>query len=370
MKKIIIVGAGIAGLTLGVELQKYNFNFTIFEKNSVPGGLCGSWQDIDGYWHDYGPHVFHDGKYTDWFKQYVPEYQLLPRIDKIMLASEKMVDYPIQTSCKDDIRPNPNIDIDNYGSYCRHHYGDKLSFEFFFPYNTKFYGTHITNISELVAGRTPSIGQPKGQYLYPASGRFAELPEAIATKINNIQYSSSIDGIDLKHQLVLVNGKIYQYDILIWCADLCNLMYLSNYSSNDLQMLGLYLTTVKTDDKQDILALYSATKDIYHRMSYESTLKGDDSNFIQYESNRRELSDDNIISSFLIPNAYAVPTITWMLKQSKVMDYFSQHNIILHGRAATGIHKNIYTIIDESMELSKDIIGGQNDYTCIYSNME
>ena len=42
-KKIIIIGAGLSGLTAGVYGQNNGFLTEIFEKNPVPGGLCRNW---------------------------------------------------------------------------------------------------------------------------------------------------------------------------------------------------------------------------------------------------------------------------------------------------------------------------------------
>lgn len=54
-KKIIIVGAGISGLSTGIYAQKNGFITEIFEKNPNSGGLCQSWTrkgyDIDGCIH-------------------------------------------------------------------------------------------------------------------------------------------------------------------------------------------------------------------------------------------------------------------------------------------------------------------------------
>ena len=44
MKKVIIIGAGISGLTAGIYLQKAGFESLIFEKNSIPGGECTGWK--------------------------------------------------------------------------------------------------------------------------------------------------------------------------------------------------------------------------------------------------------------------------------------------------------------------------------------
>ena len=48
MKKVVIIGGGIAGMTAGVLLQKAGFNTEIFEKNSIVGGLCTGWKR-DGF---------------------------------------------------------------------------------------------------------------------------------------------------------------------------------------------------------------------------------------------------------------------------------------------------------------------------------
>lgn len=44
MKKVIIVGAGVAGLTCGIYLQKQGFETTIYEKNAVAGGELTGWK--------------------------------------------------------------------------------------------------------------------------------------------------------------------------------------------------------------------------------------------------------------------------------------------------------------------------------------
>ncbi|MCR4702227.1 MAG: NAD(P)/FAD-dependent oxidoreductase [Saccharofermentans sp.] len=44
MKKVIIVGAGISGMTAGIILQNSGFETEIFEKNPVPGGELTGWK--------------------------------------------------------------------------------------------------------------------------------------------------------------------------------------------------------------------------------------------------------------------------------------------------------------------------------------
>ncbi|GHU61123.1 hypothetical protein FACS189418_0250 [Clostridia bacterium] len=44
MKKVVIIGAGIAGLSAGIYAQKSGFDVTICEQHSMSGGMCTSWR--------------------------------------------------------------------------------------------------------------------------------------------------------------------------------------------------------------------------------------------------------------------------------------------------------------------------------------
>ncbi len=48
MKKIIIIGGGIAGLSAGIHARQYGFESVIYEKHSIVGGQCTGW-DRKGY---------------------------------------------------------------------------------------------------------------------------------------------------------------------------------------------------------------------------------------------------------------------------------------------------------------------------------
>ena len=43
-RKVIVVGAGIAGLSAGVYAAQSGFDVTILEKHNIPGGVCTSWR--------------------------------------------------------------------------------------------------------------------------------------------------------------------------------------------------------------------------------------------------------------------------------------------------------------------------------------
>ena len=43
-KHVIIVGAGIAGLTAGIYARRSGFEVTLIEQHSIVGGMCTSWK--------------------------------------------------------------------------------------------------------------------------------------------------------------------------------------------------------------------------------------------------------------------------------------------------------------------------------------
>jgi phytoene desaturase len=55
--KVIVIGAGLAGLACAVELADNGYEVTVLEKRPVLGGRVSSWLDKDGDWVETAPHV-------------------------------------------------------------------------------------------------------------------------------------------------------------------------------------------------------------------------------------------------------------------------------------------------------------------------
>lgn len=60
-KKIIIIGAGVSGLTAGIYAQQSGFDTTIFEQHTMCGGLSTSWKR-NGYYFEGGMHFLTGAK--------------------------------------------------------------------------------------------------------------------------------------------------------------------------------------------------------------------------------------------------------------------------------------------------------------------
>src|SRR5512147_1884265 len=56
-KSVVIIGAGIGGLTAAIHLAQHGFHVTIVEKNSHPGGRC-DYFNREGHHFDTGPTLF------------------------------------------------------------------------------------------------------------------------------------------------------------------------------------------------------------------------------------------------------------------------------------------------------------------------
>ncbi len=44
MEKIIVIGAGVAGLSAAIYARRCGFDVTVYEQHSIPGGMCTSWK--------------------------------------------------------------------------------------------------------------------------------------------------------------------------------------------------------------------------------------------------------------------------------------------------------------------------------------
>lgn len=96
-KKILIVGAGIAGLGSGYRLSEYNFDCTICEAANQIGGFATSFY-YKGCIFDYGPHAFHapDRETLNFFLNLMGDETLILKKKVEIKFRNKYFDYPIK----------------------------------------------------------------------------------------------------------------------------------------------------------------------------------------------------------------------------------------------------------------------------------
>lgn len=176
-KTMIILGAGLAGLSAAYELSKNNYKVIILEKDPEVGGLAKTFEK-DGFRFDTGPHRwFTKNKEIDkWFLDLLKDEVIeVPRQTRIYF-DKKFFDYPIKIKnalqvgvangirsvldyasirIKDKfIKPKIVTMEDGY----THQFGQKLYKLFFKRYSEKLWGRKCSEISaDWISQRTRGL---------------------------------------------------------------------------------------------------------------------------------------------------------------------------------------------------------------------
>jgi protoporphyrinogen oxidase len=163
--RVVIIGAGPAGLTAAYELMKAGCSSTILESDSVVGGISRTVMR-DGWRFDIGGHRFFTKvKPVDdlWFEILgADEFLRRPRMSHIYYRG-KLIDYPIKPfnalrslgfvealRCIASyvwVRVHPPKDKSNLEGYIASRYGWRLYRHFFKTYNEKVWGVPASELS-------------------------------------------------------------------------------------------------------------------------------------------------------------------------------------------------------------------------------
>jgi len=250
MEKVIILGAGLAGLSCAYHLRD---GYEIYEKEAEAGGLCRS-KDIDGFTFDYDAHLVHfKNSYTLDLLKTLMDGNLAPHNrDSWIFSKGVFTRYPFQANfygfpedvikeCISGLARTKRSDVP------KSHDGDGLTFEdwilgtfgegiakhFMFPYNNKFWTVHpsqltcewigryipITTFEEALNGalndRVSKIGY-NSQFWYPIEGGIMEVPLAFERKIKKVSLSKEAIRIDVaKKEVTFSDGEKVKFDRLI-----------------------------------------------------------------------------------------------------------------------------------------------------------
>lgn len=164
-KNIVIIGAGPAGLTAGIELLKTNnYNVTLVEKESVVGGLART-TEYKGCRFDIGPHHFitESEKIEKWWKDLMQDdFIKLKRFTRIYYKKH-FFHYPLQPlnvitglnlfECARSVlsyiwyRLFPIKEIKSFQDWVTNKFGYRLFSIFFKTYTEKVWGIPCNKIS-------------------------------------------------------------------------------------------------------------------------------------------------------------------------------------------------------------------------------
>ena len=251
MAKIVIIGAGLTGLSAAYHLEQNGFyDYKIFEKENTQGGLCRSIYQ-DGFTFDFTGHLLHinDPYFYD-FLANILDFEHLDKINRksFIFSHNTYSPYPFQINlhglptevvidCIEGFvkRKQFKKQTNNYYQWVLQHFGAGFGNHFFFPYQTKIFDYDIkklsadwtsrfvpqTSLRQIIEGavkknQAGNIGY-NAHFFYPKQGGIFYLIQQLSKKIRNkIQTNYSVKTVDMQNRLITFeNGHFEQFDRLI-----------------------------------------------------------------------------------------------------------------------------------------------------------
>lgn len=184
-----IIGAGVSGLTLAVELLRKGCTVTVIEACDAPGGLAKS-EYINGNMVDFGPHLFHSAypEIIEYWRSFVGEDLQEREFYSGNFKEGAIYDYPINRETgpqqygdalwkeiSGELAQTDFVSIKsatNYFEYVRALAGDKLAEMFFTRYPEKLWGIDTKELSARFAPKRIEIRDERRPF-HSGPGRFA-----------------------------------------------------------------------------------------------------------------------------------------------------------------------------------------------------
>ena len=239
MKKIAILGAGIAGLSSGWLLKQRGIEFKVFEKQSYVGGLARSFV-WNGFYCDFAAHrlfttdenVLHEllklvpmGRHVRRSKIYLRGHWLRDPLDVLELSTRLSISERINILWTYLFRLK-NLPEDCFESYVLKRYGKGLYEYFFKPYTEKLFGIPGGEISVLWARQKVRLANPldslrentktKFQYFYyPIHKGYGAIADALYANIQEqVCCNVAVKGIESPRSNTSRMGKLFGKNLM------------------------------------------------------------------------------------------------------------------------------------------------------------
>ena len=221
MTKIAILGAGIAGLSTGWLLKRKGIDFTIYEKQSYPGGLARSFE-WNGFKCDFAAHrlfttdenILHEllrlvpmGRHIRRSRIYLMGKWMRDPLDVLELSTHLSVPTRLGILWRYFTRPR-QMEEESFESYVLWKYGRGLYNIFFKPYTEKLFGIPGNEISVLWARQKVRLANPldswrentktKFQYFYyPIRGGYGAIVNKLYDEIcDHVMLDTTVLGLE------------------------------------------------------------------------------------------------------------------------------------------------------------------------------
>lgn len=249
MGDIVILGAGLTGLSTAYHLEKLGLPYSIYERESRVGGLCRS-EAADGFTFDYTGHLLHfRGGYAKILVSGLLRDNLLRKERNSWIYSKGVYSrYPFQSnlhglpvrakleclwglicagSRKQEARSK------NFEEWIHHSFGGGIAKHFMIPYNSKLWRVDLNEITpewterfvprvnlremlrSTVSGRS-SEGGYNVVFYYPRDGGIEALPAALAAGLREIRLEREAVAVDWRAKRVeFGDGSHERYSLLV-----------------------------------------------------------------------------------------------------------------------------------------------------------
>lgn len=250
-KRIIILGAGLAGLSTAWYLQKKGIDCQIFEKEPEVGGLCRS-KNINGFTFDYSGHLLHFKQPSsfNFIKNLLGNNLARHARNACIYSFDRYIRYPFQANLyglplpiiKECLLGFIQASLDNHRNkkesinffnWINQTFGRGIARHFMLPYNTKFWTlppqqltcgwldglVPVPSLSQVIEGTVRKSQKQLGynvHFWYPKKEGISQLPLALADGIKHVYTNCSVTEIDIvKREIKINSGDKEKFDYLI-----------------------------------------------------------------------------------------------------------------------------------------------------------
>lgn len=381
MKKVIVIGAGLAGTTISRILAENNYQVELYERREHIGGNAYDYMDESkSYVHEYGPHIFHTNieevysflsKFTEWIPY---EHKVLGRIDGQLVPipfSLKSIDMLFSEEKAKDLK---KLLISKYGentkvtiSKLRETKDEELSKladyvynKVFLNYTKKQWNLLPEQLGPEVTGRVPvyvsydeRYFQDKFQYM-PVNGYTEMFKNMLNHKNINIHLNTDVmSKIEVKDNKIFFDGN--DQIIFIYTGSIDEL-FNYKYGVLDYRSLRFEFETLQQEKFQPVAVVnYPNDNDFTRITEFKNfTVSNSDSKVTTIVREYPCKCEKNMIPYYPIPLKECEDKYQKYLDETKNIN-----NLYLLGRLAQYKYYNMDLVVQQAIKMANKIIEGE-----------
>lgn len=252
MGKIVIIGAGLAGLSAGYHAQQKNLDYELYEADALVGGCCRT-IERDGFLFDYSGHLLHlkDPYFQGLVRELLADNLNIINRNAVIYSHGAYTRYPFQANLfglpaevvkecllefvkayygNEDL---PTRDYHTFRDWIVAKLGEGIGRHFMFPYNEKLWTVPTEemtcdwlseyvpkpNLEDVFNGAFEDLTKGFGynaSFWYPKQGGIQALSDALASRVSNIHLNESVIAIDPTTKTVrFASGESSSYAKLV-----------------------------------------------------------------------------------------------------------------------------------------------------------